>query len=254
VAGRRRRVRGHEDNELLAPLLPFVELRRFDPRAEARGTPVEGASELWRSLTFAGRPNFFRFVVLHNHGGTHVDADTMFLRDMEELLDSLAPREEYCYRWSAMPRATSAVMRLEQGSETAEALLLKCRERGSCRPRHMMAFEDIRDVDLLVLPCVFFDPLWLHRDSVDRYRAAPFNVFGDFFRPFGWRFRRRPGIGSHRDLFPGAFAYQWHNHWNDPEYEKSYCGLCNREFDRLLADRLGIGAELVAPGLPVSAA
>jgi hypothetical protein len=235
---------GHQDNEFLAPLIPHITVRRFCPGTEARGTPLErAAGSLNGDMTRIGRPNFFRLVVLHNHGGVYVDADTMFLRDMGVLLDVLSPGEEFCYQWSSKPCGTTAIMRLHQGGETVNRLLARCEERGSCRPRNILAFEDGADLDLLVLPCVFFDPLWLHFDSTDSYLDAPFDRFADFFRRFGWRFRPKPEIRSHRDFFPGAFAYQWHNCWRAREHEASYFGMFEREFDRMLTDKLGLGGR-----------
>jgi hypothetical protein len=65
--------------------------------------------------------------VLYKHGGTYLDADTLFLRDM-------GVGREFCKRWSAEPYANSAVLRLEQGSETGFVLLARCAELASCHP------------------------------------------------------------------------------------------------------------------------
>jgi glycosyl transferase-like sugar-binding protein len=229
---------GHEENPFLRPLLPHIQVRRFDPEAEARGTPVEGRSELYDDMSSTRRSNLFRFVVLFKHGGIYADIDTMFLRDVHDLPSEA---DECCSRWSAhVEYANSAFLRLRQGSETARALLARSREIGSCRPRHLLRFDEGPGFDLLVLPCALFDPLWPHNDRKDRYRAAPFDRFEDFFRRFGWRFRRQAGIRSHRDFFPGAFAYHWHNFWDAPEQPDSYFGLFDREFDAILEDRLGV--------------
>jgi hypothetical protein len=56
-------------------------------------------------------------------------------------------------------------------------------------------------------------------------------------------FRRRPDIQSHKDFFPGAFTYHWHNFWDAPEHKDSYFGFFNEEFDRILEDKLGIQAS-----------
>jgi hypothetical protein len=229
------------DNPLLRPLLPFIHLKRFDPEVESQGTPLERRRELYSGLRPAARSDFFRLVVLYKQGGTYADMDMMFLRDMRALLCSGQLHDEFCYQWSSHMRyGNSAFLRLRERGRTASALLAQCAAAGSCHPRHAIAFGENSDVDLLVLPCFTFDPLWPHHDRQDSYGAAPFNRFEDFFRKFGFWFRRRPGVQSYRDFFPGAFTYHWHNFWDVPERKHSYFGFFNSEFDRILREKLGI--------------
>jgi len=225
---------GHEENPFLRPLLPFLRPLRFDPAREAADTPVAGRSELYCERNAVRRSNFVRFVVLYRHGGIYCDMDTLFLRDFGAL-----PNAELCYRWSAgQPYANSAVLALRAGGATARELLLRCRELGSCRPLHVLRFAEGAELDLLVLPCAAFDPLWAHHDGKDSYEQAPFARFADFFQPVGPS--THPGSSSFRDLFPGAFTYHWHNFWDAAEPEDCWFGRFDRELDRLLAERLGI--------------
>jgi Glycosyltransferase sugar-binding region containing DXD motif len=228
----------HERNPFLRPLLPWLRVVPFDAEVAVRGTPIEGRPELYRDLDATALSNCFRFVTLYRHGGVYADMDTMFLRDLNALFHDGWAADEFCYRWSAhLPYANSAILALRAGSEIAHALLLRCREAGSCRPATVLRFDETRRVPLLVLPCVTFDPLWPHHDRQDRYAGAPFQRFADFFRRFGWRMRRAPTIRSHQDFFPGAFAYHWHNCWGAHEHADSYFGLFEREFDDLLQAR-----------------
>jgi hypothetical protein len=233
---------GHAENPILRPLLPFLEVRRFDPEVEAQDTPLERRLDLWKEAKNpTRRSNFVRHVVLYQRGGTYVDMDTMFLRDMAPLFEDSRFPDEFCYRWSvSVPYANSAILRLRQYGELARALLSKCDEYNSCRPRHVLRFDENEELDLTVLPCAFFDPLWLHRDGQDRYSAAPFHRFEDFFRPFGWGYRRKREVRSYRDFFPGAFTYHWHNCWDVEEPRNSYIGLFTREFDAILQKKLNI--------------
>ena len=231
----------HEENRFLRPLLPFLQVKRFDFEVESRDTPLERRPELYNGLRPSPQSDFFRMVVLYKHGGTYVDIDTMFLRDLNLVRHVAHSADEFCYPWSAhLPYGNNAVLRLRQRSETARALLERCCEINSCDPTRVLRFDENAGLDLLVLPCVFFDPLWPHHDRRDRYREAPFDRFEDFFRPFGWRFRRKPRIRSYRDFFPGALAYHWHNYWDAPENPNSYFGIFNEELDTILVDKLGI--------------
>lgn len=232
---------GYEENLNLRPFLPFLQIRCFDPEVEARNTPLERMSDLYDGVRLASRSDFFRHVILYKYGGIYIDMDMMFLRDMSALLGNEHFHDEFCYRWSAhLPYGNSAVLRLRQHSDTARTLLVTCGEAGSCRPKDVLRFEDNAGLDLLVLPCPFFDALWPHHDRQDNYNDAPFDRFADFFRKFGWRFKRNPAVRSYRDFFPGAFAYHWHNFWDAREHKDSYFGLFNREFDIILGEKLGI--------------
>jgi hypothetical protein len=229
--------RGHERSPFLRPLLPFVQARRFDPDSETAGTPVVGCRGLYRGLPPAKRSDLARFVALYKHGGIYTDMDVMFLRDLSPLFADARFADEFCYQWSYRPFANSAVLALRAGSATAQALLARCRERGSCLPRHVLGFEGGPSADLLVLPCAFFDPLWIHHDGKDSYAAAPFPRFEGFFEPVGCDRLAPP---SFREFFPGAFTYHWHNGWDAPEVPHSYFGRFERELDDLLHRRLGI--------------
>ncbi|MGH9049106.1 MAG: glycosyltransferase [Acidimicrobiia bacterium] len=237
---------GHAENPYLRPLRPFLQVRRFDPTLEAADTPLQGRSDLYQGARPSPRSDFFRFVVLYKHGGTYVDMDVMFLRDLRMLRSDARFSGEFCYRWSThLPYGNSAVLALRKESDTALALLARCAETGSCYPRTVLDFDANRHVDLMVVPCVAFDPLWPHHDGQNEYTSAPFSRFPEFFRRFGWWFRR-PRLRSHREFFPGAFTYHWHNCWDAPEHEDSYFGLFDAEFDRVLRERLAV--EPASPG------
>jgi hypothetical protein len=228
---------GHEQNEILRPLAPYLRVMPFDPAAESRGTPVEDSPELYRGVDSVKRSDLFRWVTLYKLGGTYLDLDTMVLRDMAELFGAPSLPDEFCYQWSAgLPYPNQAVLRLRRQGEVGRAVLARCAEAGSCDPRVVLRFEDNERLDLAVLPCPFFDPLWPHVDRTERFKAAPFDRFDGFFREFGWRFRPRRSINSYRDFFAGAFTFHWHNQWDAPEHDDSYFGRFNREFDALLRE------------------
>lgn len=230
---------GHEDNPFLRPLLPFVRVQRFDMQTEARDTPLADGREVGGGRTPTERSNYVRHLVLYKYGGIYADMDTMFLRDLGPLVEDERFGDEFCYRWSShRPFANSAVLALRQASPAAQALLERCRKSGTGRPQHLLRFAESADLDLLVLPCPFFDPLWLHHDEQDTYPSAPFSRFGDFFKAI--RFPRRPTVASYRDFFPGAFTYHWHNFWDANEPKSCYFSRFDREFDAALRDRLGI--------------
>jgi hypothetical protein len=228
---------GHEENPLLRPLLPYVQVHRFDAKIAARGTPAQRRPELYEDVTPTARSDFVRCVVLFKYGGIYIDMDMMLIRDLGGL-----PPDEFCYPWGTkQPYGNSAFMRLRQGSETAHEILATAAAKRSCHPHTIFHFDHCADLDILVLPCPFFDPLWPHHEGSDTYEAAPFSRFRGFFRRFGPRaFPQTAPILTYRDFFPGAFAYHWHNYWDVPEIADSYFGFFYQEFEAILDERLGV--------------
>jgi hypothetical protein len=226
----------HEDNPILRSLASEISIRPFDPAGDCIGTPLEGNTELQQHPDPLQQANLLRLATLYKHGGVYLDLDTMLIRDFGELFAQPFITDDFCYRWSAhLPYGNNAVMRFRQGSENALALMERAVEDGTCNPRYAYRFEGVEELEMLVLPCAFFDPLWPHFDGICRFEDAPFDTFDGFFRKFSWRFRPTPYAGSYRDFFPGAFAYHWHNQWDAKEHENSYFGRFDREFDAMLS-------------------
>jgi hypothetical protein len=229
---------GHERNEVLQTLVSEISVRPFDPAIECRGTPLEDCRELQEHPSPLERANLFRLVALYNHGGVYLDLDTMFLRDLSDLFDQPFMTEDFTYRWSAdLPYGNNAILRFGRGSANAWKLMERSAQEGTCTPTVILRFEGAEEIDLTVLPCAFFDPLWPHFDGKCRLERAPFDGFDGFFRKFGWRFRPGPDADSYRDFFPGAFAYHWHNQWDAREHERSYFGRFDQELDAELGNR-----------------
>jgi hypothetical protein len=73
----------------------------------------------------------------------------------------------------------------------------------------LLRFREIVDLpgELLVFPSFLFDPIWIAHDTgiaVNDYC----NRFDDFFHGHV--------TVSSKDFFPGSYAYDWHNRWNQP--------------------------------------
>jgi hypothetical protein len=228
----------HERNPILRSLADEISIRPFDPELESRGTPLEDQTDLQRDPDLLERANLCRLVSLYKHGGVYLDLDTMLIRDLGELFSQPFMTDDLCYRWSAhLPYGNNAVLRFQRESENAWKLMERSIEMGTCNPREVLLFEGAEDIDLTVLPCAFFDPLWPHFDGQCRFEGAPFDTFDGFFRKFSWRFRPGSRANSYRAFFPGAFAYHWHNQWDEAEHERSYFGRFDREFDAMLSTR-----------------
>jgi hypothetical protein len=89
------------------------------------------------------------------------------------------------------------------------------------RANFRRAFD--RGVTVDVFPSAFFDADW---------QADP--TFERSFRPFART--------SNVDLYSGAFAWHWHNHWDDPIEPGSKFQLFEARIDEMLRDR-GFAAQ-----------
>jgi hypothetical protein len=255
---------GHTDNPYLQPLLGAVTVKRFAPSAESLDTPVAERDDLYEVPTVL-RSDFFRYVVLYKYGGTYVDFDVMFLRDLRELRGLPEVTDEFCYWWPNQPFANTAVLRLAAGGAAATSILERAAQLGTCHPGATLSFPDTRDLDLLVLPSACFDPLWLEITFDATYRHLPFTRFSDFFRRFApepheaalhqlWWLSLRDN--PFQQFFPGAFSYHWHNYWTAPEHLDSYFGVFREAFNetlsRSLHDRLTTDTILDVAAHPAS--
>ena len=182
-------------NEWLQPFLPRLVLRRYDAEREAQGTPLEQHPRIYRQrdARVYRDGDLFRILVLHNYGGVYVDMDTVLLRSLGVFLD-----QEFVYQWDRFDDLYApALMRLYKGSAFARALLdgLIAIKPG----KYNWGRENVKRAiaggqAITVFPSPFFNTEW---------QADP------TFEPF-----KRSAASD--ELYDGAFAWHWHNKWDDP--------------------------------------
>ncbi|MBB6271032.1 hypothetical protein HDF26_001459 [Pedobacter cryoconitis] len=216
----------HEKNPILKAILPFIEVKAYDPYQEIKNTPWKNSQKLVNEPeNLAKRSDAFRFLVLYKYGGLYFDLDVMFLKDFGGLLDS-----EFCYAWETQPYANSAILSLKKKSNLSAYILNKGIKKRTVLPWIILNYSDSYLKKLHVLPCAFFDPVWQGLASA----KSPLDDFPDFFRKFDDQFTNRLGIESYKDFFPGCYAYHWHNQWKKTEYEDSLFGIFENDFNKHL--------------------
>ena len=182
-------------NEWLAPYRQRVTLRVYDAGVEARGTPLEDYPHVYRQrdARVYRDGDLFRILALHNYGGVYVDMDTVLLRSLGVFLD-----QEFVYQWDDFDdRYAPALMRLRKGGAFARALVRGVIEIPA--GKYNWGRENVRRAierghAIRVFPSPFFNTEW---------QADP------DFEPF----KRTP---ASTNLYEGAFAWHWHNKWDDP--------------------------------------
>lgn len=270
---------GHESNSCLKPLLSKISVRSYDPREEANGTPLAASAVLAETeissgeletetapaqdcgvecsseaqyttaslealrlvrIKKAARADVFRVLTLYKYGGCYFDLDMIFLRDFFQL-KSILPQPEFCYQWSNLNYANSAILNLTRRGDVSSYLIRKAARINSCHPEKLFRKTDTR-LNLLMLPCPFFDPLWLLHDGKDDSRACPLErFFVNFFRPYTAEGLAEK-VARMQEYWSLCFTYHWHNHWTKVEARNSLAGYCNQAIDKVLLEKCGVRA------------
>lgn len=111
-----------------------------------------------------------RFVLTHRFGGIYLDADTIFLRDWEELWGWSGA---FAYRWSRLEDYNTAVLKMGRNSALGTFLFRTALKNGL--DFHPMTIgRYMRDAHLqgllLRLPDALFDAAWLNTEEYQRDR------------------------------------------------------------------------------------
>ncbi|KAF8635734.1 hypothetical protein AX15_000350 [Amanita polypyramis BW_CC] len=158
-----------------------------------------------------------RFVLCHRFGGIYLDADTIFLRDWEELWGW---HGAFAYRWSRLPSYNTAVLRMNKGSALGTFLFRTALKNGlDFHPMTVSRYAADAAMEglLLRLPDALFDSAWLNTEDYQRDRPPQpyFTKFEDFFDTPA-RDGAAPQALGFRGFFKGAYSYHFHNFWWKP--------------------------------------
>ncbi|CAK9786497.1 hypothetical protein CC85DRAFT_283093 [Cutaneotrichosporon oleaginosum] len=155
-----------------------------------------------------------RFVLTYRYGGIYLDADTLFLRDWEELWNY---RGQFAYRWSWHQKYNTAVLKLHKGSALCTFLFKTALENGlDFHPMTVSRYLKDAGLDKLLVrvPDALFDPAWLNMERFQRDRP-PFPYFPEFSvffsnDEFDTAGPEQLGFDG---FFRGSYSYHFHNFW-----------------------------------------
>jgi WD repeat and SOF domain-containing protein 1 len=111
-----------------------------------------------------------RFVLCHRFGGIYLDADTILLRDWEELWGW---KGAFAYRWSRLENYNTAVLRMNKGSALGTFLFRTALKNGlDFHPMTVSRYTADAHLEglLLRLPDALFDAAWLNTENYQRDR------------------------------------------------------------------------------------
>ncbi|OBZ78884.1 hypothetical protein A0H81_00981 [Grifola frondosa] len=158
-----------------------------------------------------------RFVLCHRFGGIYLDADTILLRDWEEMWGW---RGAFAYRWSRLERYNTAVLRMNKDSALGTFLFRTALKNGlDFHPMTVSRYTKDAALEglLLRLPDALFDSAWLNTEEYQRERPPQpyFTEFGDFFFTPREKSAAPHALGFD-GFFKGAYSYHFHNFWWQP--------------------------------------
>lgn len=210
-------------NPWVTPFADLINLRRYRPEDEVRGTPLEDRPDLYgqqdRRVWRDG--DLFRILALHNYGGVYVDMDVVLLRNLGPLLD-----REFIYQWEDYDGVyNGALMHLQRRGRFSRELIagvLELKAHDFAWGRDNLGRAVDRGCPITIFPAAFFDTDW---QAEDRFVA----------------FKRRPSARLH----DGAFAWHWHNQWDANIEAGSKFQLFEERIDRRLAERGLVAAPAI---------
>ncbi|KAL0567885.1 hypothetical protein V5O48_014112 [Marasmius crinis-equi] len=158
-----------------------------------------------------------RFVLCHRFGGIYLDADTIFLRDWEELWGW---KGAFAYRWSRLEKYNTAVLRMNKNSALGSFLFRTALKNGlDFHPMTVSRYlaDAYLEGLLLRLPDALFDSAWLNTEYYQRDRPPQpyFSEFSEFFDTPLANSAAPQTLGFH-GFFKGAYSYHFHNFWWKP--------------------------------------
>ncbi|KAF8208285.1 glycosyltransferase family 32 protein [Mycena galopus ATCC 62051] len=158
-----------------------------------------------------------RFVLCHRFGGVYLDADTILLRDWEELWGW---KGAFAYRWSRLPKYNTAVLRMHRGSALGTFLFRTALRNGlDFHPMTVSRYTKDAYLEglLLRLPDALFDGAWLNTEEYQRDRPPQpyFTAFSDFFDTPEVNSAAPQALGFD-GFFKGSYSYHFHNFWWKP--------------------------------------
>jgi WD repeat and SOF domain-containing protein 1 len=127
-----------------------------------------------------------RFILCHRFGGIYLDADTIFLRDWEELWGW---KGAFAYRWSRLEKYNTAVLRLNKNSALGKFLFRTALKNNmDFHPMTVSKYTKEAHLEglLMRLPDALFDSAWLISEDHQHVRPPqPFFTRYPFLSFFG---------------------------------------------------------------------
>jgi hypothetical protein len=205
------------DNKFFKEVSPYINFKIWDLLEETKNTLLEGKiniEEIQDDLCYL-EGDLFRLLILHKYGGFYIDMDVLVLRNLSPLSNL-----EFLYQWgtsgfnSFEPNITmnGAIMKLDKESDLSSELLKYLLTSPKNKNTNIWGnhlYSRVCENDLTILPGIWFDSEW--------------GFEGTTLNPF----KKQEPV----ELYDGAFAWHWHNRWDDEIEEGSKFDILEKKIN-----------------------
>lgn len=214
----------NKENKFNKEIEKYAEIKIFDLEREKKNTFLEGKRFRFnKALSFYS--DVVRYILLYKYGGCWFDLDVLFLRSFDPLFFNY--EKDICvYQWESQNYPNGAIfICLEEKSEKMKRNIEFIMKRGKGWGFQEAKLTYDSDLDMLVLPCSWFDPGWLRTP----YRLGPKNFFisskiaedNAISKGVSEEYLKIYKEKKIENFHKGAFCYHWHGKWNEEIHEDS---------------------------------
>lgn len=192
-------------NEYNSEISKYAEIKNFELSDEKRNTDFLN-KDLYYNKELSYYSDLVRYLLLYNYGGVWFDLDCFILRKFDPIFCNF--ENEICvYQWGTLNYPNGAIyICLEAKSEKMKKNMefIVGRNSGWGFQEASLTFD--LPLDMLVLPCSWFDADWI----TSRYNIGWDNFFENTEKQYNFE-----------NFFNGSFCYHWHNKWNKKIHDNS---------------------------------
>lgn len=193
-------IENNVENEYNEKISQYAEIRQFN--FEEEKNKVKFLNN--KSINYPKKLPFYsdciRHLLLYTYGGCWFDLDCFFLRSFSPIFKNY--ESEICvYQWEKQRHPNGAIyISLEPESEKMKHIIEFVIERNHGWDFRTANLTYNLPLDILVLPCSWFDAEWL---------PSPFSIggFDNFFKNSEKQY-------NFDNFYKDSFCYHWHNRWN----------------------------------------
>lgn len=145
-----------------------------------------------------------RLLLLYNYGGCWFDLDCLFLRSFDTIFKNY--EKEVCvYQWGKQnyPNNAIVISLVPKSSNLKNIIDFFHYQNTGWRTQSNCTYSS--PLDMLVLPCSWFDPAWIDNPYNRKIGINKQTIFNKTEIKYNFD-----------NFFPGSYCFHWHNKWDKP--------------------------------------
>lgn len=183
----------------------YAEIKYFSLSDEKTNTIFLEKYEFnFKNITYYS--DFVRSLLLYNYGGVWFDLDCFILRSFDPIFSNF--ENEIClYQWGHLNYPNNAIyisLHPKSANMKKNMEFIVNRNSGWGFQEANLTYD--LPLDMLVLPCSWFNPVW----SKNPYNISDVNFFENTKKQYIFD-----------NFFKGSFCFHWHNKWNNKIHDNS---------------------------------